>query len=912
MEKYMINSLPFNSFRIIAIFFIISAFSVYGQTTGKLTGRVIDAATGEPMIGVNVLIDGTTIGAATNIDGEFVMINIPPGSYEVIARMIGYKTVRIPNTNISVNRTTSIDIPLTESSVEMEEVLVSASKITQKKDQTGSIKNISNEQIKVLPVEDIAEVVNMQAGIVRGHFRGGRIGETVTMVDGIEVNDAFRGSMVNIEKEVVQDLEVITGTFNAEYGNAMSGVVNMVTKDGGDKFSGSARADFGNFVTSHDDIFIGLEPYEFDRITDFRGYFSGPILDNLLSFVVNGRYQNNGNYLNYIRRFNTIDYNNYASPEPEEWHSEYTGDSAYVPAYDRSYTLFGKLSFRPTNSVRASVTVNAEDYERLGYSHSWKYNPDGVAKNYSVSNSIIFQLNHTLSNSLFYLAQVTYLASDNRNSIFEDPLDPNYLHDGYARSSGTGFYTGGQQKGYNTTTTEKFMGKLSFTWQANKNHLFKTGGTYSKYNLDVLNSYIQNKFRTNSDLEGEVVIDSITNKVTFVNYEPQLAADSILGIESYNHKPEEYAIYLQDKMEFDNLVINLGIRYDYYNANTVIPSNLRNPGNQLYFEDETKMSTYIPSEGNSQVSPRLGLSYQLGSSALLRFAYGHFFQRPSFDVFYSNSSFLISPHDYGSTMGNPNLKPEKTVSYEVGLWQELIPGMGLEVAVFYKDIYDLLTIIPIATYNQIRYGLYSNKDYGNVKGLEIKWDYFDGPISLGLNYTLQYTKGVADDPNTNFSRAGNKLDEFNILIPLAWDQRHTLNITAGYTVPKYGVSTTIFYNSGFPYTWSPLPESRLSDINLRPNNAPMPNMFQVDLRAFYNIWQNDNMRLKINLLIYNLLDMLNEVSVYSSTGQAYTDIVRESDLTEHHSDFNSYYDRVQNPQMYAAPRKIKIGLEFAF
>ncbi len=908
----MINCLPLNLIRFIAVLILIIAFPLYGQTTGKLSGRIIDQTSGKPMLGVNVLIESTAIGAATNKDGEFVMINVPPGNYNVIARMIGYKTVKVLNTNISVNRTTTMEIPMTESSVAMGEVVVSASKISQKKDQTGSIKNISSKQIKELPVENISEVVNMQAGIVRGHFRGGRIGETVTMIDGIEVNDAFRGSMVNIEKEVVQDLEVITGTFNAEYGNAMSGVVNMVTKNGGNKFVGSVRADFGNYFTSHNNIFPGLKATDVDRITDFRSYFSGPILENMLSFVINGRYQNNKGYLNYLRRFEPIDYNNYASPYPEEWHIEHSGDSAYIPAYDRSYTLFGKLTFKPTNSLRTSLTINAENYESMGYSHIWKYNPDGVAKNYNVSNSYIFQLNHTLSNSLFYLAQVTYLITNNRHSLFKDPLDPSYLSDGYARSGRTGFYTGGQDKSYSKTYTEKFMGKLSFTWQANKNHLFKTGGTYSKYNLDVLSSYIQNKYRANSELEGEISVDTVTNKVTFVNYSPQLAADSLLGIESYKHKPEEYSLYVQDKMEFDNLVINLGIRYDYYNANTVVPSNLRNPGNQLYFENASKMSTYVPSKGYSQLSPRLGLSYQLGNSALLHFAYGHFFQRPSFSVFYSNSSFLISPQDYGSIMGNPNLKPERSVSYEVGLWQELIQGMGLEVAVFYKDIYDLLTIIPIATYNQIRYGLYSNKDYGNVKGLEVKWDYFDGPFTVGLNYTLQYTKGVADNPYTNFSRAGSKLDAFNVLIPLSWDQRHTLNITAGYMVSKFGISTTVYFNSGFPYTWRPLPESRLSDINLRPNNAPMSNMFQVDMRAHYDVWEKDNMRFRINLLIYNLLDKLNEVSVYSSTGQAYTDIVRKSDLTEHHSDFNTYYDRIQNPQMYAAPRRIKLGLEFAF
>jgi hypothetical protein len=230
----------------------------------------------------------------------------------------------------------------------------------------------------------------------------------------------------------------------------------------------------------------------------------------------------------------------------------------------------------------------------------------------------------------------------------------------------------------------------------------------------------------------------------------------------------------------------------------------------------------------------------------------------------------------------------------------------------YKDIYNLLTIVPIATYNQIRYGLYSNKDYGNVKGLELSWNYRVGSFSTELNYTLQYTKGVADDPKSNFNRAGQSLTQYTVMIPLAWDQRHTFNLTVGYTTPKFGATATAYYNSGYPYTWAPLPESQLTEINLYPNNAPKPNTFSLDLRAYYTFWKTNNFALKVNLLVYNLLDNLRENSVYSSTGRAYTKIVRESDLNQHHSDFNTYYDQVQNPAMYGHPRKIKLGLQFTF
>ncbi|MCF8242289.1 MAG: TonB-dependent receptor [Melioribacteraceae bacterium] len=884
----------------------------FAQTTGKVTGNIVDAKTGEAMMGANILLEGTSLGAAADLNGDFIIINVPPGKYTLAAKMIGYKTIRVTEVVVSVNRTTDLELEMEESTVEMDEVVVTASTFSTKKDQTASIKNISAGEIEVLPVESIGAVVNMQAGIVRGHFRGGRSGETVTMVDGIEVTDAFRGTMVNLEKEVVQDLEVITGTFNAEYGNAMSGVVNMVTKDGGDRYSVSVVAEHGNFITSHDDIFPGLEASDINRVQDYRVFVAGPIIPNMLSLIANGRYQDNKGHLNYIRRFTPTDYNNYESANPEEWWTESTGDMEYVPSFDRNYNLFGKLSYQPLTDIRTSISVTNEKSESMGYSHSWKYNPDGVSRSYWDSFSAAFQLNHTISNTFFYLAQVSFFNTKWRNSLFEDPLDPGYVHDGYARSTGPGFLTGGQMYGYNKNETNKLIAKIAFTWQINNEHLIKAGFDYSGYQVEVLSSYVRNQYYNDSQLSGEMTIDPETGKLSFVNFLPELAADSILGIENYNHKPYDLAAYIQDKMEFENMVINIGLRFDYYNPNTVYPSNLRNPGNQLYFEDQEKMSTYINTEAQYKISPRFGLSYQLGDAALLRFAYGHFFQRPSFGVFYSNSSFLISPFDYGSTMGNPNLKPEKTVSYEVGLWQEIVPGMGVEVAVFYKDIYDLLTIIPVTTYNQVRYGLYSNKDYGNVRGLELKWDYFTGGFSAGVNYTLQYTKGIADDPYTNFNRAGQQLDEFSIMIPLSWDQRHTFNLSAGYTIEKFGVSMTAYYNSGFPYTWSPLPETRLSEINLHPNNSPMPSTFDIDIRAHYNLWSYKNMNLRLNLLVYNLLDQLNEYSVYSSTGRAYTDIVRETDITEHHSDFNTYYDRIQNPAMYSSPRRVKLGLQFSF
>jgi len=181
---------------------------------------------------------------------------------------------------------------------------------------------------------------------------------------------------------------------------------------------------------------------------------------------------------------------------------------------------------------------------------------------------------------------------------------------------------------------------------------------------------------------------------------------------------------------------------------------------------------------------------------------------PAYYTIYSNDALLIGPADYSTTIGNGNLggdtlglNAQKTVSYEIGLWQELAPGLGMEVNLYYRDIYDLLSTAVVTTFNDKKYGIYTNKDYGNVRGLELKLDYGQGGIRTNLNYTLQYTKGNSDNPSQNFNRAGASVDEVNKLISMGWDQRHTLNLSAGYSAANYGFHVTSYFNSGTTYTF---------------------------------------------------------------------------------------------------------------
>ena len=199
-------------FNVLLTIFLFIA-SAFGQTAGKISGKIIDKKDNSPLVGANVIIMQTQAGTSADEEGYFNLINVSPGKYSVRVMMIGYESMTIEDVIVSVNRTTSLDLELKQSVIEGQEVVIYASKFSRKKDQTSTVKNISSEEIEILPVEDLGAVINMQAGVVAGHFRGGRRDEVSYMIDGVPVNDAFGGvsAVSNLEVEAVQDLEVITG-----------------------------------------------------------------------------------------------------------------------------------------------------------------------------------------------------------------------------------------------------------------------------------------------------------------------------------------------------------------------------------------------------------------------------------------------------------------------------------------------------------------------------------------------------------------------------------------------------------------------------------------------------------------------------------------------------------------------------
>ncbi len=278
------------------------------QVAGKIAGYVKDANTGDPLPGANVMIKGTSLGAATDTDGYYYMINVQPGIYTVSCSMMGYKTLTKTNVQVVVGQTTKLDFILEETVLEVgEEVVVTAERPLIEADVTSKVSTVTYDEIKNMPAEDMTRVLALQSNItiltntpyaksgynIRGiediRMRGGRNNEVGLFIDGMKVqNPLFGGFATRINNNAINQMTVAAGGFSPEYGNALSGVINLTTREGGNRFSGlleygtsmpfgvEALATDEGRARNYQDVQISLNgPVPFVRNLSF--FFSGEV-----------------------------------------------------------------------------------------------------------------------------------------------------------------------------------------------------------------------------------------------------------------------------------------------------------------------------------------------------------------------------------------------------------------------------------------------------------------------------------------------------------------------------------------------------------------------------------------------------------------------------------------------------------
>jgi outer membrane receptor protein involved in Fe transport len=882
----------------------LGSLNLFAGETGKIAGRVRDAETGEPLVGVSVFIERTTMGASTNVEGTYTIVNVPPGTYTVVASGVGFQKKRFTNVRVSIDFTTTINVELSTDVIAL----------------------------------SVTQVLTLQAGITQGvggeiHIRGGRSTEILYTVNGVAVNNPYDQSRgVQIAPNAVQELSVVSGTFNAEYGNAQSGVVNTVTKEGGREYHLTATVYGGDRLTSRTDVYPGID--DFDPLNHIvaEGTLSGPIpgAGEVLTLFGSVRYDYNKGWLLGTRQQNPSDYV-YKNPlNPNDMTVISTGDSATVPMNPSTdLSLTGKLSFTPTAPTKFRLDVIYSNAEYQFYNHDLRYNPDANYHNFDKGLLGALEWRQAWSSSTFSTLQISYNMSDFKQYLYplQDingsevsfhagmPLDTSQVRPDQryepdyklVRPANHTFLLGGTLNGHTYQQTHTGAVKFDVTSQVTSSHEVKAGAAYWNHHLD---------YRGFSVLRDTVRY-----------FEPTIPGTNTASHTSYVKFPRQFSAYLQDKMEFESLILNVGLRYDYFAANSEYATDMFAPTPNLDYEDLNGNNVWDPGEPSPLVtdaspkhqwSPRVGVSFPITDKGIIHFSYGHFFQMPPFRYVYANPNFKASFATGTPVFGNANLNPERTVTYELGLQQQLAEHLAINVTGFYKDVRDLLALQQIRISGDETYFRYINKDYANIKGITIslfKRRTRGDLLGFTLDYTFQVAEGNEVNSDAFFLDLSSGRQSEKVPVYLSWDQTHTLYGTIALGIPNdWNITLVGRFGTGLPYT----PQEINRTIYLETNSDRKPQQASVDLLAD-KTFGFGAFGLTIFLKVYNLFDTLNERIVYNDTGRStYTmqatlaPALATNRIAMTVPGVHSADEYFVHPGYYGSPRQLRFGMTLEF
>lgn len=862
---------------------LLPASNLPADTRGKLTGVITDKNK-NPIPGANVVLIGTSMGTAADPEGYYVVMNVPPESYDVRISAVGFASIVVKGLRISSGQTTTLDEKLSEEIVQAKEVVVIADRPLVDTRQTSAVSILNNEQISVLPVQNLQDIVNLQAGVVDGHFRGGRLGEVQYQVDGVSVNNPLTNeSAVQLDRSVLQEVQVISGTFDAEYGQAMSGVVNAVLRSGrNDAFEWSAESYLGTYLSfGKNDRFPHLENVSPLANQSYQVSLSGPAGIPKTTFLLSARRFTSEGYLYGERRFNptdTSDFNN------KILHA--TGDGKNIPLKTNDeWSGQAKFSNTSLENIQISYQAIFNLTNNKPYKFDFRFNPDGTTMQRFLSIVHGLDITQMLTDKIFYTLNLRQNKVDYRDYKYEDLYDPRYLLAGQPQSDVNyeyGAIMQGVDIGRYIEKTTVYIAKASLTAQATNIHLLKAG----------IELQLSNITYGSPGVIRPTVVNGRTVLLPYINNNDP----TYPGTKTY--KPISFAAFTQDRVEWKDVMVRGGVRVEYFDANTTVPSDLQNPADTIA---GAPRSILKKTKKKIVVAPRLGVSYPVIANGSVYFSYGHFYQMPAINKFFSNSNYkvlatLAGGNENYDPYGNPDLKPEFTTQYEFGLKAALTEFLGMDASLFYKDIRNLLGVQFIETYNTAKYARLTNIDFGSVGGFTLALDYRSiGAISATFDYTYQTALGNSSKPAETATRAAAGKDANPRENPFEWDQRHTINGTLTVQQPKdYSVTAIVKYGTGQPYT--PAIGSGFG-ADLENNSARKSNAAVVDVRGEKQ-FEFGGIAMSAFCRVYNLFDAsFFNGFVFSTTGSPDYSLTTASD-----------YAKLNDPERFYAPRRIEIGI----
>lgn len=914
------------------------------QNTGKIAGLVIDESTGDPLPGVSIVIQELTgVGGATNTDGEYFILQVPPGIYTVVASFIGFRRVTTEQVTVRSDLTTRLNFNLLEQVIEGEELIVMADNSIVQHDVTATRRSTTREELRITPgMEQALDVFKVQAGTVvdaapqtlslgegqtlqvrdesvkNVHVRGGRGGEILFMVDGMPVTHPLYGGRSVLELGVndVEQVELLTGAFNAEYGQAQSGVVNITTRSGGESYEGGLE-----YRT--DEVPAIGESYS----TQYASYyFGGPVpgirrKDQLNLFVSGSMNLTDTPYDNGRQRG---DFGVFGIDVPER--------------QDNSLNLNTKLSWKVNRAIRTALSFNRTQKQWSSFNWLWRNHPNHLAIQERTNTYVGLLVNHTLSPRTFYslragLMQVAYDASlDARTpaSFWSFYPDSTSYADGHPESwetwsargdrtapyrleseiapptidPVTGFFNAdGYENIWRNDDTRTFTIKGDLTSQLHRRHLLKTGFELQIHQIQYID--IQDGGVTLSPwgrylYRGEGPENLTTPPGPF----PEFGQNRWV----FDAKPTTLGAFIQDKFELESLIINAGIRVDAFNpGNSVFDSNW-----QTQWERATGLDADWPN-WRAAISPRFGISFPINPETVIFFSYGHFSQLPEMQFYYRD------PYTGGLT-GNPHLDFEQTILYEFGFTRALAENWSMDIKSYAKDIARQVGTLQLASAFGFPVALYDNSGYARARGLEFELSKRYSRFTAGsVTYTVQWATGFSSSAFDQYVRSVTDFPHPIRERRLPWDTRHQLVAQATLSAPpgqnpeifgirlpsRWDITILSRLSSGQPYTpgtTDPAEQQKLE------NTATGPPVYSTDIKIRKG-FQIGSAEISLFTDLFNVFNQHNvqiQFGFNNWTGQPF----RYGDVFQNSSRGLDYYDmvRLRDPRQFSTGRYIKFGL----
>ncbi|MGE5401458.1 MAG: TonB-dependent receptor [Ignavibacteriales bacterium] len=756
---------------------LLTTIQIFAQT-GKITGVVKDSKTGETLLGANIILEGTKLGAASNMDGFYTILNVPPGTYNIKASLIGYNATNIRNVRVNIDQTTEQEIILAETSVQTAEVVVVAQTPVVQKDVSSSRINLSSKEMENLPVAQISNMVGLQAGIDGTSFRGGSADQTTWMMNGITLRDERTNQpYTGISTTAIEEIQVQTGGFNAEYGNVRSGLVNVVSKEGktdrfGVFFYGryrpTAPKHFGN--SPQDKNAFWMRPYVDDAVAwtgtgngawdsytraqypEFSGWnaLSAQMFrDNPATALTPQELQKL--YLFQHRRNTDITKPDYDIDLSVTGYfpgiSQHLGNLRFLAAYRGTREMYivplsrdaytdNNFQLRLTADLAQGMKLNLEGLvgQQQGTSNNGTGDVGLFRSPYSIASSLSnFSQYKTIENRLFtndyftpstvnmsnFGAKLTHVLSPSTFyevtlSRFSSKYDtsPGRLRDtSRIYKFGNNYYVDESPYGFweaPTTGVENFRMSVGFS---NSRDTSKVNAYTAKFDLtSQLDKY--NNVKTGFEFNYS------ENLANYGSYDKFLPSGRYRT--TWNAYPIRGSVYAQDKLEFEGMIANLGVRVDYSAANSKWYT-VSNPYSPAFSSSESlgidTLLNLEPTKSNVTVSPRLGIAFPLSESSKLFFNYGHFRSMPTPTNLYLLRRF--SDNNSVTYLANPNNPLPRTIMYELGYEQSFLDQFLVRLSGYYKDV----ALQPLSVRYTSRNGStdYSTplpNSYADIRGFE--------------------------------------------------------------------------------------------------------------------------------------------------------------------------------------------------